>query len=257
VSAAGLDLSPAPGAAPPRQRVLAQARGEIGVMLRNGEQLLVAVVLPALVLVGLEQAHSPDLGPARRIDVIAPGVLALALISSAFTGQAIQTGFDRRYGVLRMLASTPLGRSGLLAAKAIAALTVLALQVLVVAALGLALGWHPRAVGVLPALVFLLVGAATFVALGLLLAGLLRAEAVLAVANLVWVLMLAGSAVVVPASVMPGPLDRIATYLPSGALGEGLRAALGHGRLSVVPLMVLLAWLAGGSALVARTFRWS
>jgi ABC-2 type transport system permease protein len=254
---APLDLAPAPGAAPPRQRVLAQAHSEISVLMRNGEQLLVAVVLPALVLIGLVQAHSPDLGPARRVDVIMPGVLALALISSAFTGQAIQTGFDRRYGVLRMLGSTPLGRSGLLIAKAVAALGVIAVQVVVLSVLGVVLGWRPKGIGALPALVFLVVGTATFVALALLLAGLLRAEAVLAVANLVWVLLLAGSAVVVPAHVMPSPLDRIAPWLPSGALGDGLRAAFLHGRLAVVPLVVLLVWFAAAAALVARTFRWS
>jgi ABC-2 type transport system permease protein len=253
----GLDLTPAPGAAPPRQRVLAQAHSELGVLVRNGEQLLVTIVLPALVLIGLVQAHSPDLGSARRVDVITPGVLALALISSAFTGQAIQTGFDRRYGVLRMLGSTPLGRSGLLAAKAIAALAVIAVQVVVLSVLGVALGWRPHLLGFLPALVLLLAGSAAFVGLALLLAGLLRAEAVLAAANLVWVLLLAGSAVVVPADVMPAPLDRIARYLPSGALGEGLRTALQNGRLAVVPLLVLLAWGAATAALVARTFRWS
>ncbi len=254
---ASLDLTPAPGAAAPRQRVLAQAAGEVRVLLRNGEQLLVAVVLPALVLIGLVQAHSPDLGPARRVDVVTPGVLALALISSAFTGQAIQTGFDRRYGVLRMLGSTPLGRSGLLAAKAVAALSVLAVQVVLLGALGLGLGWRPHLLGLVPALAFLLVGAAAFVALALLLAGLLRAEAVLAAANLVWVLMLGGSAVVVPARVMPAPLDQLAGYLPSGALGAGLRAALQHGRLDAGALVVLLVWLAAAAGLVSRTFRWS
>lgn len=253
----GLPLAPAPGAATARDRVLAQARGELDVLVRNLEQLLVVVVLPALVLVGLVRAGSPDLAPARRVDVITPGVLALALISSAFTGQAIQTGFDRRYGVLRLLGSTPLGRSGLLAAKALAALAVLAVQVVLLGGLGLTLGWRPHLVGVLPAVAFLLLGTATFVALGLLVAGVLRAEAVLAVANLVWVLLLAGSAVVVPASVMPAPLDRVARFLPSGALGEGLRAAFQHGRLAAVPLLVLLAWLAATAALVARTFRWS
>jgi ABC-2 type transport system permease protein len=252
-----LDLTPAPGAAAPRDRVRAQARSEIAVLMRNGEQLLVAVVLPALVLVGLVQAHSPDLGAARRVDVITPGVIALALISSAFTGQAIQTGFDRRYGVLRLLGSTPLGRVGLLSAKAVAALTVIAVQVVLLGALGLVLGWRPHLLGVLPALVFLVVGTATFVSLGLLLAGVLRAEAVLAVANLVWVLLLAGSAVVVPASVMPGALGTVAHVLPSGALGQGLRAALEHGRLDVVPLLVLAVWGAAAAALVARTFRWS
>jgi ABC-2 type transport system permease protein len=257
VSAPALDLSPAPGAAPPWQRIRAQARGEIGVLVRNGEQLLVAVILPALVLVGLTRAHSPDLGAARRIDVLAPGVLALGLISSAFTGQAIQTGFDRRYGVLRMLGSTPLGRSGLLAAKALATAAVVVVQVVVLGGLGFVLGWNPHALGILPAVLFLALGAAAFVALALLLAGLLRAEAVLAVANLVWVLMLAGSAVVVPASVMPSPLDRVAPYLPSGALGDGLRAAFEHGRLDVGAALVLLAWLAVAAALVRRTFRWS
>jgi ABC-2 type transport system permease protein len=237
--------------------VLAQARGEIAVLLRNGEQLLVAVVLPALVLIGLVQAHSPDLSPARRVDVITPGVLALALISSAFTGQAIQTGFDRRYGVLRLLGSTPLGRTGLLGAKALAAMCVIAGQVVLLGALGLAEGWHPHVLGILPAAVFLVVGAAAFVSLGLLLAGLLRAEAVLAVANLVWVLLLAGSAVVVPASAMPEPLGRVARFLPSSALGEGLRAAFQHGRLAAGPLLVLVVWLAAAAALVVRTFRWS
>ena len=252
-----LDLAPAPGAAQPVRRVLAQARGEVAVLLRNGEQLLVAVILPALVLIGLVSAHSPDLGPARRVDVVTPGVLALALISSAFTGQAIQTGFDRRYGVLRLLGSTPLGRSGLLAAKAVATAAVIGLQVVVLGALGLALGWRPHVLGVLPAVLLLAVGAGTFVALALLLAGRLRAEAVLAVANLVWVLMLAGSAVVVPATVMPSPLAHLARYLPSGALGDGLRTAFQHGRLAVVPLVVLLVWLAAAGAAVRRTFRWS
>ena len=252
-----LDLSPAPGAAPAVRRIRAQARGEVGVLLRNGEQLLVAVVLPALILIGLVKAHSPDLGAGRRVDVITPGILALAVMSSAFTGQAIQTGFDRRYGVLRLLGSTPLGRSGLLAAKAVAVAAVLAIQVVVLGLLGAALGWQPDAIGVLPAIVFVLVGAAAFVALALLLAGTLRAEAVLAVANLVWVLLLAGGSVVVPARVMPAGLRHIAPYLPSGALGDGLRTALQHGRLALAPLVVLLAWLGVASALVGRTFRWT
>jgi ABC-2 type transport system permease protein len=109
----------------------------------------------------------------------------------------------------------------------------------------------------LPAVVFALVGAAAFVALALLLAGTLRAEAVLAVANLVWVLLLAGGSVVVPARVMPAGLRHVAPYLPSGALGDGLRTALQHGRLALAPLVVLLAWLAVASALVSRTFRWT
>jgi ABC-2 type transport system permease protein len=240
----------------PRTRVLAQARFESGTLLRNGEQLLVSIVLPAIALVGLAASHVPDLGPGRRIDVAVPGVLALAVVSTAFTGQAIATGFDRRYGVLRLLGVTPLGRDGLLLGKSVAVLLVEAVQLTVLAALGLALGWEPSAAGVPAAVVTVLLGSFAFVSLALLLAGTLRAEAVLAVANLVWVLLL-GLGLLLPSSELPGPLTHLARALPSGALGDGMRTALlGHG----VPLLswaVLLAWGVGASVLATRTFRWS
>ncbi len=247
---------PAPAAAPLARRVLAQGRFEVRLILGNGEQLLLALVLPALLLVALRAVHTPDLGPGRRIDLLAPGVLALAVMSTSFTGQAIATGFDRRYGVLRLLGTTPLGRTGLLAGKVAAVLTVQALQVVVLGGLALALGWQPRLAGVLPALLAVGLGTASFVSLALLLAGTLRAEATLAAANLVWVLLLAGGGVVVPADRLPGGLSGLAVALPSGALGEALRAALVHGRLAVLPCAVLLAWTAAASAAAARWFRW-
>ncbi|KQX66613.1 ABC transporter permease [Angustibacter sp. Root456] len=246
---------PAPAPAP--QRVLAQARFETSVLLRNGEQLLVAIVLPALALVGLTLAHVPDLGGGRRIDVVSPGVLALAVMSTAFTGQAIQTGFDRRYGVLRLLGTTPLGRGGLLVGKALAVLVVEAIQVVVLGGLGLALGWHPHWAGVPVALLIGVLGTWAFVALALLLAGTVRAEAVLAVANLVWVLLLAAGAVVVPARTLPAGLEAVASWLPSGALGEGLRAALTHGGVDLRALLALTLWGAVGTVAARRLFRWS
>src|SRR5665647_3411816 len=171
MSPAPMDTVPANIAAPTRARVLAQTRFETGTLMRNGEQLLVALVLPAMALVGLALSHSPSLGPGRRMDLAVPGVLALAVISTAFTGQAISTAFDRRYGVLRLLGVSPLGRDGLLVAKALAVLTIELLQFVVIAALGLAFGWHPRWIGLLPAIPLTLVGTWAFVALALLLAG--------------------------------------------------------------------------------------
>ncbi len=224
-----LDLTPAPRPADAVSRVLAQARFDARVMLRNGEQVLLTLVLPALLLVALTRVSFPDLGPGRRIDVVAPGVLALAVMSTAFTGQAIGTGFDRRYGVLRLLATTPLGRTGLLAGRVLAVLAVEAVQVVAIGALALALGWRPAPLGLLWALPLAAAGTAAFVTLGLLLAGTLRAEAVLAGANLVWVLLLAGGGVVVPSTLMGG-WGQVARWLPSGALGDGLRAALEAGR---------------------------
>jgi ABC-2 type transport system permease protein len=244
-------------AAPTRDRILAQTRFEAGTLLRNGEQLLVAIILPAMALVGLALSQVPSLGPGRRIDVAVPGVLALAVISTAFTGQAISTAFDRRYGVLRLLGVSPLGRSGLLIAKALAVLTIELLQLIVIGALGLALGWHPQWLGLLPAGLLVLVGTWAFVALALLLAGTLRAEGVLALANLIWVLLLGLGGVIVPPSQLPAALSHVAALLPSGALGNGLREAFIEGRLAVIPLLVLVVWGGVATYLASRTFRWS
>ncbi len=251
------DLPVLPAAAPLARRILSQAESELRVLLRNGEQLLVTIVLPALALLALARMNGPDLGSDRRIDVLTPGVIALALLSSGFTSQAIQTGFDRRYGVLRLLGTTALGRGGLLAGKVLAVLAVQLLQVLFLGALGLLLGWRPDLDGVGAALLLGISGTAAFVSLALLLAGTLRAEAVLAVANVIWVLLLAGGAVLLPARYGPPLLAEVAPWLPSGALGEGLRAALGSGQLDGRALLVLLGWTVLAGGLAARTFRWS
>jgi ABC-2 type transport system permease protein len=248
-------LRPAPAAAPAHRRILAQAGFDARIMLRNGEQLLLTLVLPTLLLVALALTHVPDLGAGRRIDVVAPGVLALAVMSTAFTGQAIGTGFDRRYGVLRLLGTTPLGRGGLLAGRILAVLAVEAVQVVVLGGIALALGWRPAPAGLATAVLAVLLGTAAFVALGLLLAGTLRAEAVLAGANLVWVLLLAGGGVVVPPDRM-GSWGRVAELLPSGALGDALRAALLTGSTRWGELAVLLAWGVVAGLAAARWFRW-
>jgi len=244
-------------AAPTRNRVLAQARFETGTLLRNSEQLLVALVLPAMALVGLAVSHSPSLGAGRRIDLAVPGVLALAVISTAFTGQAISTGFDRRYGVLRLLGVSPLGRNGLLVAKALAVLSIELLQGVVIGGLGLALGWQPQWMGLFAGTLVALIGTWAFVALALLLAGSLRAEGVLALANLIWIALLGLGGVIIPRTEMPSGLSRVAALLPSGALGDGLREAFVHGRLAGIPLLVLFVWGAVATALATRTFRWS
>ncbi|MEP6649568.1 MAG: ABC transporter permease [Lapillicoccus sp.] len=244
-------------AAPPSARVLGQARFEAGTLLRNGEQLLVSLILPLGALLGLALTAVPSLGEGRRIDVATPGVLALCVVSAAFTTQAIATGFDRRASVLRLLGTTPLGRDGLLWGKALATLGVEVLQWCVVGGVGVALGWRPQATGLLYAVIFLLLGTWAFVALALLLAGTLRAEGVLAVANLVWVVLLVLGGVVVPRTELPSAVSGIVGALPSAALGDGLRAAFGSGTLLVEPMLVLTAWAVVATMLSAWTFRWS
>lgn len=249
-------FSPRPGAAPLAQQVLAQAAMEARLMLRNGEQLLLAVVIPVIVLLGgVAGAHRIGLHfDESAVDAFTPGVLALAIMSTAFTSLAIATGFERRYGVIKRLGASPLPRTGLLAGKVGALLLVELLQVVLIAVVALLLGWEPHG-GWLAALLALVLGTAAFASLGLLLAGSLRAEATLAAANLVYLLLMAGGAVVLPASAYGG-WGAVAAWLPSGALGEALREALIHGHTARVPLLVLLGWAIIGAVLTARTFKW-
>ncbi len=251
------DFTPRPGAAPLPRMVWVQASMESRLLLRNGEQLLLAVVIPVIVLVGgvLGAARIGLDLDGRAVDVLTPGVLALAVMSTAFTSLAIATGFERRYGVLKRLGASPLPRSGLLLGKVGALLLVELGQLLVIGGVALAMGWEP---GVdLPGLLAaVLAGTFAFAALGLLVAGVLRAEATLAAANLVYLLLLAGGAVVLPASSYGG-WGSVAQWLPSGALGEAMRAVLAPGgSFPGTALLVLLAWGVLGTVLTAKSFRW-
>lgn len=255
-------FTPAPGSAPLARMVLAQARMEARLMLRNGEQLLLALVIPVIVLVGGVVAAGrlgSTLGGARAVDVLTPGVLALAVMSTAFTSVAIATGFERRYGVIKLLGASPLPRHGLLLGKALALLNVVALQLVVLVVVGLLLGWEPtpaHPVRTLPGLVLAVgLGTAAFAALGLFVAGVLRAEATLALANLVYLLLMAGGGVVLPTSTY-GAAGGLIQWLPSGALGEAMRGALVDAQVDGRSLLVLAAWAALGTVLTARTFKW-
>jgi ABC-2 type transport system permease protein len=252
-------FTPAPGAAPLTRQVLAQARMETRLLLRNGEQLLLAVVIPLLVLFGgIFASKRIDLRfPHGAVNTLAPGVLALAVMSTSFTSLAIATGFERRYGVLKRLGASPLPRAGLLAGKVGSLIVVEALQAVVICVAALLLGWTPVVTtpGLLGALACAALGTAAFASLGLFVAGAMRAEATLAVANLIYLLLLAGGAVVLPAETYAG-VGHVLAFLPSGALGEGMRAAFLHGAFPVRDLAVLLAWTAVGGTLTARTFQW-
>lgn len=252
-------FTPRPGGAPFARQVLVQSRMEARLLLRNGEQLLLALVVPLLVLVGgilaadrvgLEFSHS-------AVDTLTPGVLALAVMSTSFTSLAIATGFERRYGVLKRLGASPLPRSGLLLGKVGALLFVELLQVVVIGLVATALGWTwpVSALALLGFLGCVLLGTAAFASLGLFLAGVLRAEATLAAANLVYLLLMAGGAVVIPTTTYGG-FGRVLAWLPSGALGTGMRTVFLDSAFPVMPLVVLAAWAGAGTFLTSRTFRW-
>ena len=249
-----IDLTPAPGAAPAVRRIVRHALTEAGLLVRNGEQLLLALVIPVgILLVGRFVG-----GRFGDLDTLAPSVMALAVWSSAFTSVAIATGFERRYGVLERLAPTPLGKPGLLAGKALSIVLVVVGQLLVVAVAAVAVGWRPTwTVGsALLMLVVVVLAVATFACLALALAGRLRAEATLGLANLVYVVLLAGGALVLPVARYPAASQPLIRLLPTAALGEGLRAGA-TGLLLGWPVLVLLVWLAVSAAAAWRGFRWT
>jgi ABC-2 type transport system permease protein len=249
-------FTPAPGAAPLWRMIRAQAALETRMLLRHGEQLLLTVIIPTLLLVLFSSVDVIDTGSGPRIDFLAPGILALAVLSTAFTGQAIATGFERRYGVLKRLGVSPLPRWGLMAAKTCSVLVVELLQVLLLTAVALMLGWSPHGNPLTVALLLLL-GTAAFSGLGLLLAGTVRAEATLAAANLVFVLLLVGGGVIVPLEKFPGAVQSVLQLLPIAALSDGLREVLRYG--AGVPwgdLGVLAVWAVAGLAAAAALFKW-
>jgi ABC-2 type transport system permease protein len=255
-------FAPRPGSAPLARQVATQARMEARLMLRNGEQLLLAIVIPVIVLVGGVAGADRlgiDLGGHRPVDVLTPGVLALAVMSTAFTSVAIATGFERRYGVIERLGSSPLPRHGLLLGKVLALLTVVVVQLVVLVLVGFALGWQPStaapATSVGAAVLAVAAGTWAFASLGLLVAGVLRAEATLALANLVYLLLMAGGGVVLPPSSY-GAAGTVVQWLPSGALGDAMRAALLDATLDGSAVLVLLAWAVAGTVLTGRTFSW-
>lgn len=247
----------APAPAPTPVRILQHARFEARILLSNGEQLMVAIVLPALVLLALRLLPVGTVGGTERIDTAVAATAATALISTSFTSQAIQTGFDRRGGVLRWIATTPLGRDGYLAGKIIATLGVHVLQVIVLGALALALGWRPAPTGLLAAVPVWLIGTVAFGSLGLLVAGTLRSEAVLAVSNVLFILLVTVGGVALPPAGYPRILRGLVDLLPSGALGELLRSCLAGTAFPVGSLVVLALWAVAGSLLVSRLFRWT
>jgi ABC-2 type transport system permease protein len=249
-------FTPAPGRAKLGKMLFAHARVEASMTLRHGEQILLTLMIPLALLIGLSLLNilpAGDLGSTSKVDWITPRILALAVMSSAFTGQAIALGFDRRYGVLKRLSTTALPRWLLVAGRVVAALVVVALQAVVIGVVAALLGWTPSVGGLAAAVVFLAVGTLSFGALGVLLGGSLRAEAVLALANIIWfVLLLAGGILLAP-STMPSGVGDLVLLLPSGALAEGLRSALVDGTFAWGPVAVLAVWAAAAGTLAART----
>ncbi|WP_405138396.1 ABC transporter permease [Nocardia sp. NBC_01388] len=246
-------FTPAPQPTTRAKMLISQTRMELILLLRNGEQLLLTMFIPITLLIGLTLLPMSGLG-AHRVDRVVPAVMMVAVMSTAFTGQAIAVGFDRRYGALKRLGATPLPRWGIVAGKCAAVLIVVVLQSILLGAIGVALGWRPSIIGLALGAVVIALGTVAFGALGLLLGGTLKAEIVLALANILWFIMLGTASLVVMSDDIPHAVNLIARIIPSGALSECLNQAL---RKSVdwYGIAVLAVWGSVSGWLATRFFR--
>lgn len=236
----------------------AQTRAEVRMTVRRGETLLLTIGIPVLLLVFFSLTPVTTTPNAHRIDFIAPGILALCVLSTSLVALSIATGFERSFGVLRRLHVTPLGQRRLIGAKIAGVLVTEALQVTILSIVALLLRWHPHGgiAGAGEVAVLLILGSAGCAGIGLLLAGRLRAEVNLAASNGLYLVLLLVSGIVVPVTSLPSIVQRIVVGLPSGAMADGLHRVLGLGIApSGADWLSLGAWAVLAPVLAARTFR--
>jgi ABC-2 type transport system permease protein len=241
--------------------LLAQTRAEVFMTLRRGETLLLTVGIPVVFLIFFTSVHVVSTPHEKSVDFFVPGILALAVMSTAMVSLGIATGFERGYGVLKRLGSTPLGRPRLLGAKIATVIVVEIVQAAVLVAVGFALGWNPgghgAGVAAGDAVAAVLLATVAFGGIGLFMAGVLKAEVNLAAANALYLVLLLLGGMIVPISKLPSGVADVAKLLPADALAASLHAALGTG--AAVPTLswvVLAVWAVAAPVAAALTFRW-
>lgn len=237
----------------------AQLRAELQLVMRNGEQILLTLGIPILLLVFFGTVDVLPINDVEETaDFLLPGVLALAIMSTSMVSLGIATGFERSYQVLKRLGATPLGRGRLVIAKILTVFVVEILQLAVLIPIGLAIGWRPEGTLWALSLLVILGGTAAFAGVGLTMAGRLRGEINLAAQNGFYLLLLLLGGMIIPLDELPGPLAAVGRALPSGALADLMHETLNNtGDKPLLSLLVLAAWALVAPLVAARTFRWS
>lgn len=244
--------------ASPVTMALALTAYELRLAIRRGESLLITFVIPAGVLL-VFSAFDMGGAPGRPVDRLLPGAICLAVIAAAMVALAIATGFERQYGVIKRLGGSPAGSGVVVAAKTAAVVVVEAAQLVLLVGLAvIALGWTPGPGASLPLVLGALVlGTIAFAGLGLLMAGTLRADVTLALANLLFLVFLVLGGIVIPLDRLPGAVASVAEVLPAAALSTALAVGLGTVTADATEAVVLLAgWGVVFAVLAARRFRW-
>jgi ABC-2 type transport system permease protein len=239
------------------KRIMLQLRAELRIILRNGEQLLLTLIIPIILLAFFGSVDVLPSGDDEPLNFLVPGVYAVAIMSTAMVSMGIATGFERSYLVLKRLGATPLTRAQLVIAKVLSVFVIEVLQAILLLSLGVALGWQPEGTTWIFALPIVFLGTAAFGGIGLLLAGRLRAEINLAAQNGLYLLFLLLGGMIISRDSLPGPLGTAAQWLPSTALADGLRSSLNGSGALLSPAIVLSVWAVLAPVIAARRFRWS
>src|SRR6266513_4470063 len=244
-------------AAPLHQQIIAQTRVELLLTLRRGESVLITLVVPVLLLLFFASLNIVPTTNEKAVDFLLPGILALAVMATGMVSLGIATAYERYYGVLKRLGSSPLPRSGLIIAKVISVLALEFIQVLVLISVAVILyGWRPEGSPILTLLV-LAIGTVTFSALGLAMAGALRAEVTLAAANGLYLLFLLLGGGILPLSHLPPALAAIAQILPAAALTQALQETMANNAsFPLNSLIILVIWAIAILVLAMKTFNW-
>ena len=247
--------------APALRSVAALTAHELRLTTRRGENVLVTIVIPVAVLLFFASTGIVPGLAGNPADYLVPGAIALAIVASGLVNLGIATAYERSYGVLKRLGGAPLPRGGLIAAKITSILVLEVVQIAVLLAVAtVVLGWAPgRGWSPLLLAAAIALGTIAFAGLGLLLAGTLRAEATLALANGLFLGFLMLGGIVLPLDRLPEALRPIAATLPATALADLLRISLASGATSssaAAPLAILMGWTIAATALATRTFRW-
>ncbi|MEZ2189120.1 ABC transporter permease [Corynebacterium sp. CCM 9204] len=247
-------FSPDPHQAGPLAMLLAQARIETRLFLRHSEQQLLSLVIPLGSLIAL--SLMPLLDAEEPVAVILPLTLAISAVSAGFTGQAIAVAFDRRYGALKRIGASGVPRWVIIAGKVLGVLAVSAVQTILLCTTALVLGWRPDPVNLPLAALTLMIGVAAFTALGLFMGGTLSSEIVLALANLVWFLLIGIASYVQIRSGSIGDWAEWTVVIPSVALTQGLNNAV-TGVFPTPELLILVAWALIAGAATVRVFKFT
>lgn len=244
-------------AASPARQILVQTRYELLLTMRRGENILITLIVPVLLLIFFASLNIVPPVNGSAINFLLPGILALAIMAAGMVNLGIATAYERYYGVLKRLGSSPLPRSGLIMAKVISILILEVVQLILLAGVAILFyRWQPAGALWL-AILEMALGTVAFAALGLAMAGALRAEVTLAGANALFLVFVLLGGGILPLNHLPGPLAAFAQLLPAAALTQLLQASLGASTaFPTFALIVLAIWAVAALLVAIRTFQW-